>query len=160
MAIAILFIFLNLNPTQGRTLKQHAREFDFIGLGLMIGGVVCLLIGFNASETDCTCQLCIIWEGYLITFIGSSAETIALLTVGCVLLISAAINELFTKRSPIVPPRLFQVTNAPIPCHPFRSLLSFPLFPDSYNGGASRLCVPPCHSIFQRCEFSESPRLL
>ena len=53
MAIAILFIFLNLNPTQGRTLKQHAREFDFIGLGLMIGGVVCLLIGFNASETNC-----------------------------------------------------------------------------------------------------------
>ncbi|KAG9226121.1 hypothetical protein CCMSSC00406_0005032 [Pleurotus cornucopiae] len=91
VAIAILFIFLNLNPTQGRTLKQHAREFDFIGLGLMIGGVVCLLIGFNASETD--------W---------SSAETIALLTVGCVLLASAAINELFTKRSPIVPPRLFQ----------------------------------------------------
>lgn len=50
---------------------------------------------------------------------GSSAETIALLTVGCVLLVSAAINELLTKRSPIVPPRLFQVTNAPIPCHPF-----------------------------------------
>ena len=29
------------------------REFDFLGLGLMVVGVVCLLIGFNFSEQTC-----------------------------------------------------------------------------------------------------------
>ena len=40
---------------------------------------------------------------------GSSAETISLLAVGCVLLLAGAINECFTSRSPIIPPRLFKV---------------------------------------------------
>ncbi|KAF9469176.1 MFS general substrate transporter [Collybia nuda] len=93
VAAGVLFFFLNLNPHQGRTLQQHVEEFDFIGLVLIVGGIVCLLLGFNSSETTCK------W---------SSAETITLLTIGCVLLIVGAINEMFTKRSPIVPPRLFQ----------------------------------------------------
>ena len=41
--------------------------------------------------------------------VGSSAETIGLLIVGCVLLVAAALNECFTSRSPIIPPRLFKV---------------------------------------------------
>ena len=52
-AVGALFFFLNLNPHQGRTLKQHLDEFDFIGLGLIISGVVFLLVGFNRSETSC-----------------------------------------------------------------------------------------------------------
>ena len=52
-AVALLFFFLNLNPHQGRTLRQHAQEFDFIGLFLMVAGVICLLIGFNSGETSC-----------------------------------------------------------------------------------------------------------
>lgn len=40
--------------------------------------------------------------------IGSAPQTISLLVVGFVMLVAGAINELFTKRSPIVPPRLFQ----------------------------------------------------
>ncbi|KAF8892484.1 MFS amino acid permease [Infundibulicybe gibba] len=91
VAAVLLFVFLNLNPHKGKTLRQHVQEFDFIGLGLIVSGVICLLIGFNSSETS--------W---------SSAETITLLTVGCVLLLAGGINEFFTKRSPIVPPRLFQ----------------------------------------------------
>jgi hypothetical protein len=43
---------------------------------------------------------------------GSSAETIALLAVGCALLIIGSINEILTRRSPIVPPRLFKVGRA------------------------------------------------
>jgi hypothetical protein len=39
---------------------------------------------------------------------GSNAETIALLVVGVVLLIGAGINEGFTSRLPIIPPRLFK----------------------------------------------------
>ncbi|CAA7271543.1 unnamed protein product [Cyclocybe aegerita] len=91
VAVAILFFFLNLNPHQGKTFKQHVEEFDFVGLFLIVSGVVLLLLGFNESETS--------W---------SSKETIAFLTVGAVLLVVGAVNETFTKRSPIVPPRLFQ----------------------------------------------------
>ena len=40
---------------------------------------------------------------------GSSTETIALLSVGCILLVIASINEILTSRSPIIPPRLFKV---------------------------------------------------
>jgi MFS family permease len=91
VAAALLFFFLNLNPQQGRTLKQHLDEFDFIGLFLVVSGVVMLLVGFNQSETS--------W---------SSASTIALLVVGCVVLFAGAVNEVYTKRSPIIPPRLFR----------------------------------------------------
>ena len=51
--MAVLFIFLNLNPHHGRSFKTHVREFDFVGLGLIVSGVVCLLIGFNESERSC-----------------------------------------------------------------------------------------------------------
>ena len=53
VAGGLLFFFLNLNPHQGRTLNQHLNEFDFIGLGLIVSGVVLLLVGFNQSETSC-----------------------------------------------------------------------------------------------------------
>jgi hypothetical protein len=96
-AAAILFFFLNLNPHQGRTFREHVNDFDFIGLGLIIAGVVCLLLGFNSSETS--------W---------SSAKTISLLSVGCVLLVLGAVNEVFTQRSPIVPPRLFKTRTTTI----------------------------------------------
>ncbi|KAH0583751.1 hypothetical protein J132_00776 [Termitomyces sp. J132] len=91
LAAAILFFFLNLNPRQGMSLKQHMEQFDFLGLGLIVGGVVCLLLGFNFSETS--------W---------GAAKTIALLVIGVVLLLAGGVNEMFTHRSPIVPPRLFQ----------------------------------------------------
>jgi MFS family permease len=53
VAAALLFFFLNLNPHQGRTLKQHLHEFDFIGLFLIVSGIVILLLGFNESGTSC-----------------------------------------------------------------------------------------------------------
>ncbi|KAG1754579.1 MFS general substrate transporter [Suillus lakei] len=91
LAGALLFFFLNLNPHQGRPFRDHIREFDFVGLFVIVIGVVCLLIGFNSSETT--------WQ---------SAETIALLAVGGTLLILGGVNEIYTKRSPIIPPRLFK----------------------------------------------------
>lgn len=42
---------------------------------------------------------------------GSSPQCIAPLAIGVVCLIAASVNELFTKRSPIVPPRLFKVSD-------------------------------------------------
>lgn len=49
----ILFFFLNLNPHKKTTLREQAKQFDFIGLFLLIGGILCLLIGFNNSQTEC-----------------------------------------------------------------------------------------------------------
>ena len=51
-----------------------------------------LLFGFSSGESN--------W---------SSTETIACLTIGCVVLCAAIVVELKTKRSPIIPPRLFKI---------------------------------------------------
>ncbi|KAG6851242.1 hypothetical protein H0H93_011678 [Arthromyces matolae] len=95
VAAVLLFFFLNLNPRQGMPFKQHVAQFDFVGLFLIVSGVVCVLLGFNFSETS--------W---------GSAQTIALLVIGVLLLVAGGVNEMLTKRSPIVPPRLFQVKYA------------------------------------------------
>ncbi|KAJ7755212.1 MFS amino acid permease [Mycena metata] len=91
VAGALLFFFLNLNPHHGKSWREHVREFDFVGLFLFIGGVVCLLLGFNQSQNG--------WD---------KPATIALLVVGCATLIFGVIFEAFTTRSPIIPPRLFK----------------------------------------------------
>jgi hypothetical protein len=57
IAGAILFFFLNLNPRQGMSLQEHLRQFDFLGLGLFITGVVCVLMGLNSGETNCAFRL-------------------------------------------------------------------------------------------------------
>lgn len=97
VAAAILFFSLHLNPHKGKTFREHVAEFDFIGLFLIVGGIVCLLLGFNESESG--------WR---------KASTIALVTVGGVLLVLGGIYECFTKRSPVVPPRLFKTRTTSI----------------------------------------------
>ena len=87
----LLVLFLNLNPTPKRSFKSYIDEFDFLGLFLIVSGVVALLIGFHYSESS--------W---------SDSRTIALLVVGVVLIGLAAANEwLIETRKPIIPPRLF-----------------------------------------------------
>ena len=54
--MAILFFFLNLNPHKGRSLREHIRDFDFLGLFLIIGGILCVLLGLNSGETSCECK--------------------------------------------------------------------------------------------------------
>jgi MFS family permease len=97
LAALVLFFSLNLNPHKGRTFREHIDDFDFLGLTLIIGGVVCVLLGFNITETT--------WK---------SAKTIALLAAGFVLLILGSINEMVTTRSPVVPPRLFKTRTTAI----------------------------------------------
>jgi hypothetical protein len=53
VAAGVLFYFLNLNPHKGRTFREHVLEFDFLGLFLIVSGIVCVLIGFNSSEQSC-----------------------------------------------------------------------------------------------------------
>ncbi|KAF9265497.1 MFS general substrate transporter [Marasmius fiardii PR-910] len=112
-AMAILFVFLNLNPRPRKSFRQHMSEFDFIGLFLIIAGVVCLLLGFNFSEEK--------WR---------DAKTIALLTVGGCLLVVAGIHEAFTSRSAILPPRLFKTRTTSF------ILISVFLHAVSFFGGA------------------------
>ncbi|KAJ7476981.1 MFS amino acid permease [Mycena galericulata] len=91
VAGVLLFFFLNLNPHHGKTLREHARDFDFVGLFLFVGGVLCLLLGFNQSQNG--------WD---------TAATIALLVVGFLTIVMGVFYEGWTTRSPIVPPRLFK----------------------------------------------------
>ncbi|KZV68762.1 MFS general substrate transporter [Peniophora sp. CONT] len=91
IALVLLFCFLHLNPRQGKPLREHIAEFDFLGLFLIIAGIITILLGFLESETS--------W---------SSPATIALLVVGVVTLITFVWWETYTKRAPIVPPRLFR----------------------------------------------------
>jgi MFS family permease len=96
---SILLIFtLNLNPHGGESLRYHLTQFDALGLALIIGGVACALLGLTFSQTR-----------------GEMVLTIAMTVVGACLLLAAAIWEVFTKRSPIIPPRLFQVCDASSP---------------------------------------------
>ncbi|KAG8899630.1 hypothetical protein FRB99_006526, partial [Tulasnella sp. 403] len=88
---AFLLLRLHLNPVPRQSLRTHIANFDFIGLFLIIGAVVCLLVGFNQSETS--------WK---------SASTIALITVSVPIFAAGVVNEFYTKRRPIIPPRVFK----------------------------------------------------
>ena len=56
VALAFLFFTLHLNPPKhNKTFRQHLSEFDFLGLFLIVAGVICLLLGFNQSENSCKC---------------------------------------------------------------------------------------------------------
>ena len=57
VAAALLFAFLNLNPHQKRPIRDELAELDFIGLICFVGGVVCLLLGFDFSQTTCECEI-------------------------------------------------------------------------------------------------------
>jgi hypothetical protein len=53
-AAALLFFFLHLNPvTHEKTFRQHVDDFDFFGLFLIMGGVICILLGFTQSQSGC-----------------------------------------------------------------------------------------------------------
>lgn len=91
VAAVILLFCLNVPRKQGKTVKQHAREFDFIGLTLIVGGVASLLVGLNNGEKS--------W---------GRVDTYVPLAIGVVAIVLGAINEIFTKQSPVVPPRLFR----------------------------------------------------
>lgn len=96
-ALAILVMNLNLNPHTPIPLSELLRTFDFVGLFLIISGVVLLLVGFAFGETNF-----------------NNAPTIVLLVLGGVILVGAGIWECKTTRSQIIPPRLFRVSIPPI----------------------------------------------
>ena len=111
-AALVLFLFLNLNPTKKQTVRSVAATFDFLGLFLIMGGVVLVLIGFQGAETA--------RNGW------HAPATLGPLIVGIVLLLLGVVNEIFTSRQPIVPPRLFKTrTTAGILISVFLHALTF-----------------------------------
>ncbi|KZO93352.1 MFS general substrate transporter [Calocera viscosa TUFC12733] len=90
-AAALLFFFLKLNPTPRKTVREIASTFDWIGLALIMSSIVCILLGFSFGGTA--------WN---------TPQTISLLVIGGVLFVAGCVNEVYTKRSAIIPPRLFQ----------------------------------------------------
>ncbi|RPD63524.1 MFS amino acid permease [Lentinus tigrinus ALCF2SS1-6] len=97
VGFALLLFFLKLSPHNGRSWREHVRDFDFVGLFLIVGGVVLVLLGFSFSETS--------W---------STPECIVCFAVGGCMLVASAVNELLTNRSPILPPRLFRTRTTAI----------------------------------------------
>lgn len=121
IAAVVLFFFLNLNPHQGRTFREHVADFDFVGLILIVGGLICLLLGFNESENGCTFSLPnLLFPFSMFHAIGNRPVVIAEIAVGGVLLVAGGINECYTTRSPIVPPRLFKVREPLLAAFPER----------------------------------------
>lgn len=72
-------------------MAQHAKEFDYLGLILITGGVASLLVGLNNGEAN--------WN---------RVQAIVPLAIGVAAIIAGALNEIFTKQSPVIPPRLFK----------------------------------------------------
>lgn len=91
IAAALLLIFLKVKPGRQKSFRQHISEFDFLGVFLICGGVGILILAFNFAEKS--------WQ---------DKKTIATLVVGCVMIVLGGIWECFTKRIPIIAPRLFQ----------------------------------------------------
>ncbi|KAG8217942.1 major facilitator superfamily domain-containing protein [Butyriboletus roseoflavus] len=91
IAVSLLFVFLNVHPPPKRPLRDQIAELDLIGLFSLVAGVVCLLVGLNFGVES--------W---------SEPWTIGPLAVGATLLVVGLVNEAFTTRAAILPPRLFK----------------------------------------------------
>lgn len=74
-------------------------------------GVVCLLIGINFGQESCQSLVPFVFVKLpnQTFFEGSRPQTIVMLITGTTLLVLGGVHEAFTKRSAILPPRLFKV---------------------------------------------------
>ena len=116
----------------------------------MIAGVVCLLLGFNFSETSCAwAQVDRRLQNTDTLALGSSAKTIALVAVGAVLLVAAGFYEVITTRSPILPPRLFQVGHPSKPSGIYRGNLGSSADKDHRHSPHNDR--HPCYSLLFSC---------
>ena len=93
-AIAVLVFFLKLNPTKRVTAREMASTFDWVGLIFFVSGIVLFLTGLASGGNG--------------TFAWTSGVVLGTLIPGSVCLILAVINELYTTRQALIPPRLFK----------------------------------------------------
>lgn len=90
LSAAIVLFSLKLNPRERKSLSEVIKDFDFVGLILIIAGIILVLLGFTNGQNS--------W---------SSVATIVPLALAVVLLLAGGVNEVYTSKSPIIPPRLF-----------------------------------------------------
>ncbi|KAI0275113.1 amino acid permease ScVBA-like protein [Gloeopeniophorella convolvens] len=82
---------IRLSVPEDATWRSFVRKFDFIGLLLFIGGTSCIIVGFSFASSS----------GWTAT------STLTLIIAGFLLLISAAIYELWTTRDALFPRAVF-----------------------------------------------------
>ena len=93
-AIAVLMIFLKLNPHKRITFSELVHTFDWIGLILFVSGIVLFLTALAIGGNG--------------TFAWNSSVVIGTIVPGVVCLVAAVFNELYTKRQALIPKRLFK----------------------------------------------------
>ncbi|KAH8927769.1 MFS general substrate transporter [Atractiella rhizophila] len=142
-AVVVLAVFLNLNPrAENLSFREQVGTFDFIGLAGLTAAVTLLLLGFANGETS--------WQ---------APYTIATVTSGCVLLIATGFYEVRTRKSPIIPPRLFKTrTTAAILICVFLHAICYyaaafylPLYYQALGSSASKSAFEQIPFIFWSC---------
>lgn len=85
---------MKLNPRKRVTVSEVIRTFDWLGLLLFVSGIVLFLTGLSSGGNG--------------TWSWNSGLVLGTLIPGAVCLVLGVVNELYTKRIPLVPPRLFK----------------------------------------------------
>ncbi|VUC21569.1 unnamed protein product [Clonostachys rosea] len=117
----VLFLVCYFPPdfsqlSQGTSKKDQLKNIDFVGFLLYGGGLVCLLLALSMicflgmQNGSCLTYDFTAWGGRQYTW--GSAQVVATLVVGILVLISFVIYEIYmAPRSPLVPMNLFKITN-------------------------------------------------
>ncbi|CED83450.1 Predicted transporter (major facilitator superfamily) [Phaffia rhodozyma] len=92
LALVVLYFFLDIKTRKMATWPEFKKVFDFIGLGLLMVSLGCIVVGFEQA-TD---------HGF------GSPASIALIVVGAAMFGVTIGHFLTTKRKAIIPPRLFK----------------------------------------------------
>lgn len=94
--VAMVFIFFLLQVPDRETTrlptKQKLYQLDFVGLAMLLPGVICLLLALQ-------------WGG--LTYAWGNGRVIALLTLGGVLLVGFIAVQIFRPNTATIPPRIF-----------------------------------------------------
>jgi len=87
-------VFLKLNPVEPVKFSEVLRTFDWIGLVLLVSGVVLFLTGLASGGNG--------------QYAWTSGVVLGTLIPGILCLIGGIINEIYTKRLQLLPRRLFK----------------------------------------------------
>ncbi|KAI0371489.1 MFS general substrate transporter [Pilatotrama ljubarskyi] len=89
--LAAKLLLVPSEPPARRRTTEVLADFDFLGLILAVAGTSSLLVGLQLGKTT--------W---------SAPSTIVLVVLGVLLAIGCMVNEVVTRKSPIIPPRMFK----------------------------------------------------
>ncbi|WOO79005.1 putative transporterc [Vanrija pseudolonga] len=92
LSLILLFFALKLNPTPPSTLRSVGKTFDFAGLALVMAATGLIIVGFSTAAD----------EGF------GHARSYGVIAAGAVVGAGAIVYEFYTKRNPIIPPRMLR----------------------------------------------------